>query len=244
MTGMSCANLLAFIQIAVVFDFGLLYLKDGHIFSDILKSFRRELSAGTETLVAQCDKALKRLEVMHPNITIRIKKETVKSAKERLAAMVNPDDNFPWAKYAYLGLYSGVYGLLCLLVIGVFGCEYDGTLQDFLLISAQTILLLEILSLIQLSKRKSHQASMLKVIRKTWELAVILSVIMMMAFLGWVVRIYSNFETPFLLSTIVIVYLPFIVFFARIVYAKIQINKAKKECQDALANCLTEIQAK
>lgn len=183
--------------------------------------------------IEMCDKRLDILANERQSIENKIQRQTIKRDKTRLEALVNPN-NVSWAKYAYLGLYSGIYGLLCLLIVGMHGSNLDHFLHDFLIVSAQGILILEFLTLIQLRGFKHPNASMHSVIHKVKELACVLIVVGVLTALDLTFHVFPDFETPFLWSSIIIVYLPFLVFLCRIGFASRQIRNAEAKCKKSV----------
>lgn len=231
---MTCANLLAFIQIAVVFDFGLLYLNDTHILTQMFSSFRKEMRQRVGGCMDECDEISRKLKKRAANIKFNICAEKIRASRNKLDALVDPTGNIPWGKYAALGLYAGTYGLLCLIIVGALGGGggTDCFKQDFLIVSAQVIFIMEIITLCQMHSMEKSNPSIVKMLKKTKDLIVILVVVGIIAFFDCTIHLFPDFETPFFWSTILIVYFPFIVILARVWWAYRQIHNVVKECEE------------
>lgn len=241
MTGINCANLLAFIQIAVAFDFGLLWLKDSHIFCQMHSSLKRECNKFVATTLTSAHQIYERLEG-NSDTEARIQRARVKGNIDKLESLVNAETN--WGKYAYLGLYSGIYGLLCLFIIGLFGCKYDSYGKDFLLIFGEILCIIEFFTLFQLSNMGRSSASHFKILNKIAKLFGIILITSVFIYLDWIFRPFPNFEVPFIPIAVIVVYLPIIVYVFRnlkiwVVYLKINsrtksnIEKAQRIFQNA-----------
>lgn len=211
---MELPNLLAFFQIAVAFDFGLLFISGTHIFSTIHTSLLQEMNDKCESVVLEaegiCEKTLNTTE----ECVIRERVNMVELL-DKLYSHLTPRYAI-WNKYSYLGLFSGIYGLLCLFVIGIFGCKYQNELSAFLLISGEITILFQIRSLIQLRKSSDKPLSTLGVGSRLFALIIFYIFSLAMAWSGIYFKFFSDFETPFLTLSILIVYMPILVYVGRI----------------------------
>lgn len=225
---MNSVNLLAFIQIAVAFDFGLVYLSNSHIFTNILNSFLAEMEKAARPTLGEAQDLYNRTD-HHRQLKVRAKRAELADVINNLKYLLDPA-NIRWDKYAYTGIYSGVYGLLCLLLIGLKDCRIDSFIQNFLLISGEVILFFQFLNLIQLSGISNRQISVIKVMRKMLWLGIILVVCALMVVTGIYSRILQSFNLPFVLLTISIVYFPFLVYGYRIFKVWCTIKRKTSKC--------------
>lgn len=235
---MDSVNLLAFIQIAVAFDFGLVYLSNSHIFTNILNSFLAEMEKAARPTLGEAQDLYNRTE--HPRqLNVRAKRAELADEINNLKYLLNPD-NIRWDKYAYTGIYSGVYGLLCLLLIGLKDCRIDSFIKNFLLISGEFILFFQFLNLLQLSGISNGQISVIKVMRKMLGLGIILVGCALIVVSGRYLSILPGFNLPFVLLVIFIVYFPFLVYGYRIFKVWYTIKRKTSKCS-RLVSQLEEI---
>lgn len=232
---MNCANLLAFIQVAIAFDFGLVILRESHIMKDIHTSYMKEMGKKYENITQTATKLLnQRIE----NITDRQREHRAALDEALKILKVKTDKNQGnWGKYAYLGLFGGIYGLICLLGIGMFDVvseSFNRTLRSFLLISAEWILAMGVLSVCQIHFMESKNASVTKILKKTVFLFFCLLVIFVFSYYDWSFGVFESFEIPFLWFTILIVSLPILVFAVKISWVTYSIKKAANACQEAI----------
>lgn len=233
MSQVDCVNLLAFIQIAVAFDFGLLCLKDSHIFRELHSDLISEM--GNKVYPTQ--KSLERKIEEIKNGKNKFSKKNHQPYLERNLAMLRSlvdSQQANWGKYTILGLCAGIYGLIALLVIGMSGSSIDSFFNDFLLISAQLLLFWEFIALIRIGKNSTTNLSKMTILKKLVTILALVVLAAVAAIMDWSLRIFPNFQLPFILLTICVVYLPFFVFAFKVGCQKRKIDKAEKDCLEAL----------
>ena len=231
---MNCANLLAFIQVAVAFDFGLVFFKDSNTMKYIHSSFMEELRAKYKGII---QKATKLIETEIPGINDR-QREHRAILEDALKVLKTKTDSKQgnWGKYAYLGLFGGIYGLVCLLGIGMFdlfGDEFNSILQAFLLMSAEAILLIDAVAVFGLHFMENKDASMTKILGKTAWLIPILIVTFICSWNNWTIGFFDTFELPFLWFMVIIIAFPIVVFTVKIILAVCSIRTAARKCKEA-----------
>ena len=236
---MDFINLLAFIQIAVAFDFGLIYLSESHILNNIIISFLSEIKESYEPKLKTA-RLISERTYRHKELRIRKKRAELIDVVNNIDFILNPE-NIRWDKYAYTGIFSGVYGLLALLCIGLKGCRYDSHIIDFLLISGEVILLYQFITLIQLSNVKNKSISYVKVLYKMIWLFAVLALSAIMVLLGFYLKFFSGFNAPLVIMVTGIVYFPVIVYATRILIVwckiKVKISQCEKISEDIQDTC-------
>lgn len=231
---MNCANLLAFIQVAIAFDLGLVYLNNSHILKGIHKSMLGDLKYNHRIGIERAERLIKQTDGLK-NKDIRMLRLGVTEALSLMKTKLDPDSG-KWGKYAYLGLFGGIYGLICLLVIGMFNMfdpSYDKVLRTFLLFTAELILAMEVLSIIQISAIEKGRTSTYKVAKKMAYLIVLLAGTYICAEYDLGYGYFVSFEKPFIWFTVIIVYLPVFVYAFMMAVCQFQIWMVSKKCNHA-----------
>ena len=54
MSGIECINLLAFIQFIIAFDFGLYYLDNKHVLTEIYRKYQKDLKLSVRGGIVSC----------------------------------------------------------------------------------------------------------------------------------------------------------------------------------------------
>lgn len=229
---MDSVNLLAFIQIAVAFDFGLVYLSNTHIFTSILNSFLTELSDRNRAVIKEADNLCEANKHSH-DIGIRKNRSILVEDANSLKYLLN-SGNVRWEKYAYTGIYSGVYGLICLFLIGLSHCEFDEGIRNFLLISGEFILAFQFLNTVQLSRIAETKISIVKIIERLWWLLGILTLSFLMVCYDVYFHFWKGFDFPFVVLTTIIVYFPIWVYLWRLLRIRYKVMLISHRCRDTI----------
>ncbi|MDE6310857.1 MAG: hypothetical protein K2L96_03470 [Muribaculaceae bacterium] len=229
MTLMDCVNLLAFIQIAVAFDFGLLYLHNSHL----LKSLHGDFIYGHRnrvepTTCCACD-ILKDLKYKH-GFSVKIRRGSLKRWVDRLTFLTDVQQA-NWSKYVYLGLCGGLYSLLSLVLIGVTGSSYDPEIRNFLLVSGEVFLVYEFFIVYQIGKVRTNGISVIPLVKKAILLIVIMGIVGVFVYNGWYFKFFSSFRKTYIVLLFSIVYFPIFVYLWKMWELNRNIAKAKKECE-------------
>ncbi|MBD5204770.1 MAG: hypothetical protein HDS84_00070 [Bacteroidales bacterium] len=226
---MNLVNLLAFFQIAVAFDFGLLFLSRTHIFTSLHTALQRELNDRCEEMVVATE--------IDCEVTANTQDENVIRQRVYMGAKLNKlynhlsPRNAIWNKYSYIGLFSGIYGLLCLFLIGMAGCQKEMQISQFLLISGEVTILFELRSLIQIGKSSDKPISTLRIGKRLLGLVLCYVLALGCAWNGIYIRVFNDFETPFLVLSIAIVYMPVLVYLFRIIVHLLKFMYFTSECE-------------
>lgn len=231
---MNIINILPFIQIAIAFDFGLVYISGDHVMSVINKQVRNELYNKYAGTIREAEAVQKKYENIH-NHRVNVSRARLKNELNSLLVSINPD-SAGWGKYAHLGASAGLFGLLTLFVIALTSGNHDGLLHDFLLISAEFTLCYQLITLIQMYKIKGGKISYIKGLVKVFQYLILILIAFLLAAVGLNVEFWTNFNRTFVIASIIIVYLPLLVYMVNICIAIRQIGKINDKCKNAISD--------
>ncbi len=232
MSQVDCVNFLAFIQIAVAFDFGLLCLHGSHLFKDLHRDFLVGFRSNTAGTADSANAILTELKYKQ-GINIKVRKELLRRWVNRLTYLTDTQQA-NWSKYVYVGLCGGLYALLALLLIGMSGSAHDPMLRDFLLVSGEVFFVYEFIIVYQIGKIRTNRISIVTLIKKSIFLIAVLALVWIFTFNGWYFKYFSNFHIPFIVLLFAIVYFPVFVYVWKMWDLKREIAKAKMECEKAV----------
>lgn len=220
MEGLDCVNLLAFIQIAVAFNFGLFYLKEKNSLTDLHKNYQKDLRSLAQNTIDSATQTLidaKSCEDHECRTSCAYLEQCLKKI------MYLTDKGTKWDEYAFLGLYAGVYGLFCLFFIGLSGCQHEPFAQRYLLIIAEFFILSEILLWVRICIEEDAHVVKASAYRDIFILTTIICIGAVFAYFDWTFKVFPEFEAPFVASLIV-VYFPIFVFMANAVYERCRVK--------------------
>ncbi len=203
------ANLLSFVQVAVVFNFGLFFLRDRNTFKNVCIEFLLYLGASAELDIKNALKEIKRVRKTMPD-EIKLEKEKTKAYYQKLKDILY----YKESDYFFLpciGLFSGTYGLTFLLLTGLTGWEYDSFITNLILVSGETTLLFNVLSSIILYNKTNEKEVRYIILRNVslYILSCIASIILVVFDLLF--HILYAVDHVIVLLTIGVVYFPAIV---------------------------------
>lgn len=227
---MKPVNLLAFIQIAVAFDFGLLCLGNTHIFANFFGSLLSQMEYQCRATLEDSNAIIDKLKY-NTSYQVRVNRSALKDELNHLKYLL-AYENAEWAKYTYIGLYSGIYGLVCLFCLGLCGCEEMEKIESFLLFFGMFILSSLIINLFRLKKLESQRVSVVKVFKKMEWLLFFLIISLISSLLGLNLSGWISFNIPFIILCTLIVYAPFLVYAFRVIHYAVKINNSEKECRN------------
>lgn len=150
-----------------------------------------------------------------------------------------------WSKYGSLGLFSGIYGMLCLFFIGLFGCQHEPFAQRYLLVMAEFFIFAEILICVRGNMEEDTNIARVGAYGNLFLLTVLIIVGAILAYFDWTFKVFPEFETPFIAS-LVIIYLPFLVFLFNILSERCKVLWIMKSCSRKIAKiqqCLKQASA-
>ena len=206
MDGLNLVNLLAFVQVAVVFNFGLFFLRRQNTFSDVKKEFLKYLNAYRE---GYSQSAKNIIEDQNENDTMEtiLEKEYVHTYYNRIEYLTKEEDK-DYLVLPCIGLFSGLYSLLFLLIVGIDGWIFDDKTYNMLLIMAQVVLFMDLFSCFKLHE----DADEMVVRRQIFKYVIIFFVLGLLAFLlscfDCMFHVINCPDTVLAFSSIVVVYFP------------------------------------
>lgn len=201
------ANLLSFVQIAVVFNFGLFFLRGKNTFREICTEFNLYLGALANDCLNYSIKEVRRVRKTMPE-DIRIQKEkTHKYYLYLKTQIIDKDESF--FVLPCIGLFSGSYSLLFLFSGGLFGWELDGLITDVLLVMAQVVLMMNICSLLQLRNKMEEEKKVryIIMINVIWFILICIISFLFISF-GWVYPFFNYIDYAILTFVVLTVYFP------------------------------------
>lgn len=203
---MDLVNLLAFVQVAVVFNFGLFFLKRQNTYSDVKEEFLRYLNAFKDGY-SQNAKNIIDTPVENDSTELAIEREYVKTYYDRLRFLTLDEDK-DYLMLPCMGLFSGFYSLLFLFIVGIEGWTYEEKSINLLLVMSQLVLVMDIASYLYL-RDKDEDTSVRRAIMR---LVITFFLLSIMAFLmscfDWIFHVISCPKTFLALTSIVVVYFP------------------------------------
>lgn len=204
------ANLLSFVQIAVVFNFGLFFLRGKNTFKEVCAEFDLYLGSLAKGCLNNSIKEVRRVRKAMPE-DIRAQKEKTHKYYRLLKALLESKEK-DFFILPCIGLFSGTYSLLFLFSGGLSGWKYDGLITDTLLVMAQIVLMMNIVSFLQLRKRTAKGAREKDVryiimINVVWFILLCLIAFLLVS-VGWVYPFFNHIDYAVLTFVILTVYFP------------------------------------
>ena len=140
------------------------------------------------------------------------------------------EGNFNLEGCGFIGLYSGLYGFLCLFCIGMFNSRYETSAKNYILIISQIILVIELLI-----SWYNHQEDCGKYSRSLWlnvrlcVLIIVLAVAIVELDLAY--GYFSEFELPFVIISLIILLFPFILLLGHMIIIRMKILILGLKCK-------------
>lgn len=207
MEQLNYANLLAFIQVGVAFNFGLLYLKKKNVFKDIYDEFLRYVGAVASDCIKQADELMKLVKANMPQ-DIRTEKAKLNNYEKKLRYLCSHDFRYPYLPC--LGLYSGIYGFIALFLIGGLGWCYDRFLMDLIIVFAELVAIMEVIAIYQLYSIKNDKANRYFILVNLAWFVILSGIVLIFVANDWVWRCGIRMEYCILIS-ITVSYIPILV---------------------------------
>lgn len=217
--GLDYGNLLAFVEIVIAFNGGLIFLKQNdnvlnkigcsflRFTEGIVRNFYEEASDAENFLNRLPFFEEKKLQEMIDRMNLEVKK-----IKPLLENVVNKSNmSYLYSCIPYLGLYSGIYGLAFLLIIGLLGWCLDDFLKDYILVLGEVVGFWEALTMAYLyyhykcvnDNMSDDKKQYFFFANIAWFIFFVF-IATLVTVLGWVIPFYSDFDTPLLLSLLVV----------------------------------------
>lgn len=229
MSEIECVNLLAFIQFTIAFDFGLYYLDEKHALTIMYRKYQMDLRASVQAILQRADETIKESLKSEDEECI-FKSAYLDKAYRRLKYLTD-ENQLNLEGCAFIGLYAGLYGFLCLFCIGILGCQHDTIIKTYILVSSQIILSLELL----ISVYNFTQGDCKKYSRNTW--ANIKLIIFIILFAGGIstfdltYKCFPEFELPFIVISLIVLLFPLLLFVGYIIISRIVVKVQEIKCK-------------
>lgn len=198
----SYVNLLAFVQVGVALNFGLLYLDRNNAFAGIYKEFRHYLKALAHEKIVEAAAQGRRTRMNMPEDILQ-EKAKLNKYTDKIKAIYGKKFYFPFL--ACWGFLSGCYGFCFLLLVGALGWKGSGGIEllDYLILLAEAVFILEVWSAINLRNKVSEIVLRKAILSFCFSfLAVAVPVVLIMLKMEWFFRISWSMETCFLLASL------------------------------------------
>ncbi len=219
MSGIECLNLLAFIQFITVFDFGLYYLDKKHKLVKIYNQYLRNLQVSIQMISVRAKDILNE-SLKSDNDECKINSAYLDKVYRCLKYRTN---YLNLEGCGFIGFYAGLYGVLCLIGIGMFGSRYEASAKNYMLVTSQVILVVQLFI-----AWYNYLADTTKYSRNLWSnirfcILITLFIVGLVEF-DWTYKCFSEFELPFVVISLIVLLFPFILFVGHIIVSRIMLN--------------------
>ncbi|MCM1108880.1 MAG: hypothetical protein NC388_07480 [Clostridium sp.] len=203
---LNLANLLSFVQIAVVFNFSLFFLRGKNTFKEVCDEFNLYLGALAKYSLKDSIKEIRRVRRTMPE-DIRRQKEKAHKYYRLLDNLIkNKEQDF--FILPCIGLFSGTYSLIFLLSGGLYDWDFDCFITDILLVLAQVVLVMNIISWLQLRNNKEEDTVRYIIMSNViWFILICIFSVLFTAF-GWVYPFFTHIDYAVLSLAVLTVYFP------------------------------------
>jgi len=200
------ANLLSFVQIAVVFNFSLFFLRGKNTFKEVCTEFNLYLATLANYSLSDSIKEVKRVRKTMPE-DIRCQKEKTHKYYRLLKNLItNKEQDF--FILPCIGLFSGTYSLAFLLMGGLYRWNFDCFITNVMLVLAQVVLVMNIFSWLQLrNKEVENEVRYITMVNVIWFILLSGSAILFTVF-GWVYPFFTHVDYTLLTFVVITVYFP------------------------------------
>lgn len=227
MTGIDCASFLALIQLLVAFDFGLFYLDENHKLAKLYKSYKKNLQSQVKSILKSSKAVIRQSEKSSDEKCIMynaLLAESYNHLKDFISeGKVNYDG------WAFLGLYGGIYGVVCMFFVGLFKCESEYFAQTYILICAQLVAFIDVLIICRICLM-SPQPFKRNILHNTTITMGVLLIAWGLTSFGATIKCLPNFEFPFIVSLLIIA-MPVIVFICYVLFSQCRIFILQRSCR-------------
>lgn len=193
-------NLLAFVQVGVAMNFGLLFISGKNILKDIYREYQSYLKAISSECINYATEQMKLVEVTGDEEK-RKQKASVRKCLNKMNHIFSRQLVCP--HLSCWGVYSGLFGFVFLYVVGMLNWKFDSFLLDLLIVQAEVVLLLEIFAWIRLGNRRKLE-NVRALIAMNFQWFVVLSVFAFgMVAKDWIIHVPISRDFCFLLCSLV-----------------------------------------
>lgn len=208
MKNLAVVNFLAIIQIFVAFDFGLFFLDERHSLTKVYRNYKRNLKAAHRRFQRSATAYLwhgekfvkegRRTSVEYREILGKVKKYLSKFNDHVSEGKIN------FKEWAFLGLYSGVYGLICLFFLCFSKCERSFFAESVILVCAELTLIAEAIIILKLIFGERDGG--LRNARRNVTIIVLgLMLALILVYFDLTLNVFDSFEVPFLFSMLIVI---------------------------------------
>lgn len=131
--------------------------------------------------------------------------------------------------WAFLGLYGGIYGVVCMFFVGLFKCESEYFAQTYILICAQLVAFIDVLIICRICLMSS-QLFKRNILHNTAITMGVLLIAWGLTTFGATIKCLPNFEIPFIVSLLIIA-MPVIVFVCYVLISQCRIFILRRSCR-------------
>lgn len=229
MSGIECINLLAFIQFIIAFDFGLYYLDNKHVLTEIYRKYQKDLKLSVREVLSRANDIITESLKSEDNECI-LNSAYLDKAYRRLKYLTD-ENQLDLEGCGFIGLYAGLYGFLCLFCIGMFGSQHEALVKTYILVTSQIVLAIELF----ISGYNLYQEDCRKYSRNLWSnirfiFFITLFVVGIVSF-DWTYKFFSEFEFPFVVISLIVLLFPLILFIGHIVISRIIVTFVTRDIQ-------------
>lgn len=228
MSGIECINLLAFIQFIIAFDFGLYYLDNKHVLTEIYRKYQKDLKLSVRAVLSRANDIITE-SLKSENSECILNSAYLDKAYRRLKYLTD-ENQLDLEGCGFIGLYAGLYGFLCLFCIGMFGSQHEALVKTYILVTSQIVLVIELF----ISGYNLYQEDCRKYSRNLWSnirfiFFITLFVVGIVSF-DWTYKFFSEFEFPFVVISLIVLLFPLILFIGHIVISRIIVTFVIIKC--------------
>ena len=229
MSGIECINLLAFIQFIIAFDFGLYYLDNKHVLTEIYRKYQKDLKLSVRAVLSRANDIITE-SLKSENSECILNSAYLDKAYRRLKYLTD-ENQHDLEGCGFIGLYAGLYGFLCLFCIGMFGSQHEALVKTYILVTSQIVLVIELF----ISGYNLYQEDCRKYSRNLWSnirfiFFITLFVVGIVSF-DWTYKFFSEFEFPFVVISLIVLLFPLILFIGHIVISRIIVTFVIIKCR-------------
>lgn len=227
MSGIECINLLAFIQLLVTADITLFFLDENGYLAKLYKKFIEELDKKASGTLKEASRS--EHQALRGLVSPEGRKIIAKMRRyvDRIKFLTGRTPDYDG--WSMLGLYGGIYGVVCLILIGLTHSSLDFYQKEFILVFAQIVLLLQFIIILRLIALKSqYQRNIVRIIMLVTGTIFATALIV---FFDTKFDFFHTFENPFVIFSVLILFMPYIVAIIHIAFSLLQLKYNLLRCR-------------
>ncbi len=231
MSGIECVNLLAFIQLLVTADFTLFFLDENGYLAGLYEKFIEELTTKASKTLKEASRAENRAlkDLVQPAERKIIAR--MRSFIDRIKYLTGRAPDYDG--WSMLGLYGGIYGVTCLVMLGIAHSRLDSYQKEFILVFAQITLFLQCIIIFRLMAIKNaYQRNVVRIVSLVVTALIMVAVIV---YFDLKFDFFLTFENPFVIFSLLILFMPYIVAIIHIAISLLQLYYYIYRCRNLYA---------